>query len=92
MTLQCHTLLNLQIGCLKASGDLHVSEDFYYCCGATNENVIIDKGAISLASVAAWPSGLRRWFKAPVSSEAWFRIQPLPVPWSSKICMHIISL
>ena len=22
----------------------------------------------------AWPSGLRRWFKAPVSSEAWVRI------------------
>ena len=27
----------------------------------------------------AWPSGLRRWFKAPVSSEAWVRIPPLPV-------------
>ena len=26
----------------------------------------------------AWPSGLRRWFKAPVSSEAWVRIPPLP--------------
>ena len=26
----------------------------------------------------AWPSGLRRWFKAPVSSEAWDRIPPLP--------------
>jgi hypothetical protein len=25
----------------------------------------------------AWPSGLRRWFKAPVSSEAWVRIPPL---------------
>uniref|UniRef100_A0A8R1Y294 Uncharacterized protein n=1 Tax=Onchocerca volvulus TaxID=6282 RepID=A0A8R1Y294_ONCVO len=23
---------------------------------------------------ARWPSGLRRWFKAPVSSEAWVRI------------------
>ena len=26
----------------------------------------------------AWPSGLRRWFKAPVSSEAWVRIPLLP--------------
>ena len=29
-------------------------------------------------SLVAWPSGLRRWFKAPVSSEAWVRIPPLP--------------
>ena len=28
--------------------------------------------------LVAWPSGLRRWFKAPVSSEAWVRIPPLP--------------
>ena len=28
--------------------------------------------------VVAWPSGLRRWFKAPVSSEAWVQIPPLP--------------
>ena len=27
----------------------------------------------------AWPSGLRRWIKAPVSSEAWVQIPPLPV-------------
>ena len=26
----------------------------------------------------AWPSGLRRWFKAPVSAGAWVRIPPLP--------------
>ena len=24
-----------------------------------------------------WPSGLRRWFKAPVTSVAWVRIPPL---------------
>ena len=30
----------------------------------------------------AWPSGLRRWFKAPVSSEAWVRI-PL---WLNTFC------
>ena len=29
--------------------------------------------------VVAWPSGLRRWFKAPVSPGAWVRIPPLPV-------------
>ena len=28
-----------------------------------------------LTSVA-WPSGLRCWFKAPVSKEAWVRIPP----------------
>ena len=27
----------------------------------------------------AWPSGLRRWFKAPVISMAWVRIPPLPI-------------
>jgi hypothetical protein len=26
-----------------------------------------------------WPSGLMRWFKAPVSSEPWVRIPPLPI-------------
>ncbi|CAM4707976.1 unnamed protein product [Leuciscus chuanchicus] len=26
----------------------------------------------------AWPSGLRRWIKAPVSSGVWVRIPPLP--------------
>ncbi|KAK9965225.1 hypothetical protein ABG768_004325 [Culter alburnus] len=28
--------------------------------------------------MVAWPSGLRRWIKAPVSSGAWVRIPPLP--------------
>ena len=32
----------------------------------------------NFTTVVAWPSGLRRWFKAPVSSEAWVRIPPLP--------------
>src|SRR4029434_2290896 len=27
----------------------------------------------------AWPSGLRRWIKAPVSLEAWVQIPPLPL-------------
>ena len=34
----------------------------------------------------AWPSGLRRWFKAPVSSEAWVRIPPLPNFFLTKVC------
>ena len=33
----------------------------------------------------AWPSGLRRWFKAPVSSEAWVRIPPLPIAFGKKL-------
>ena len=38
-------------------------------------------GTLKLATQnkkVAWPSGLRRWFKAPVSSGAWVRIPPLP--------------
>ena len=34
--------------------------------------------SLSILVKVAWPSGLRRWFKAPVSSEAWVRIPPLP--------------
>ena len=33
---------------------------------------------IGSSQVVAWPSGLRRWFKAPVISMAWVRIPPLP--------------
>ncbi|KHN78248.1 hypothetical protein Tcan_05522 [Toxocara canis] len=33
-----------------------------------------DTGYSSEFSSARWKSGLRRWFKAPVSSEAWVRI------------------
>ena len=34
----------------------------------------------------AWPSGLRRWIKAPVSSEAWVQIPPLPrLPFGSHL-------
>ena len=31
-----------------------------------------------LLAKVAWPSGLRRWFQAPVISMAWVRIPPLP--------------
>ena len=33
---------------------------------------------LTVVTRVAWPSGLRRWFKAPVSSGAWVRIPPLP--------------
>ena len=33
---------------------------------------------IVLAYQLSWPSGLRRWFKAPVSSEGWVRVLQLP--------------
>ncbi|CAM4707927.1 unnamed protein product [Leuciscus chuanchicus] len=40
----------------------------------------------------AWPSGLRRWIKAPVSSGAWFRIPPLPrQPFRRHLCRLCLS-
>lgn len=42
----------------------------------TNNSQVI--GKLTHVRKVAWPSGLRRWFKAPVSSEAWVRIPPLP--------------
>ena len=39
----------------------------------------------SCSNTVAWPSGLRRWFKAPVSSEARVRIPPLPTGF---VCMR----
>ena len=51
-------------------------------------------------SKVAWPSGLRRWFKAPVSSEAWVRIPPLPdiffsfcsqLPWTTTANLTALS-
>ena len=46
----------------------------------TESKFISDFGETSfkIFKEVAWPSGLRRWFKAPVSSEAWVRIPPLP--------------
>ena len=44
--------------------------------------------AVSLKShEVAWPSGLRRWFKAPVSSGAWVRIPPLPKVLFDAVCL-----
>ena len=49
-------------------------------------NILIPNFSPScLYTKVAWPSGLRRWFKAPVSSEAWVRIPPLPNNFSQKI-------
>ena len=33
----------------------------------------------SSCHLVAWPSGLRRWFKAPVSAGAWVPIPLLPL-------------
>ena len=33
----------------------------------------------TVSQLVGWPSGLRRWFKAPVISMAWVRIPPLPL-------------
>ena len=41
-------------------------------------HLFIDISYLQVNVTVAWPSGLRRWFKAPVSSEAWVRIPPLP--------------
>ena len=42
----------------------------------------------------AWPSGLRRWFKAPVTSVAWVRIPPLSMflPLHQRHCRFFLQL
>ena len=40
------------------------------------------------SSQVVWPSGLRRWIKAPVSQEAWVQIPPLPQIYIYKPCFH----
>ena len=52
---------------------------------------IVEKEYFSDYEVA-WPSGLRRWFKAPVSSEAWVRIPPLPNLFTRHIHIGFIKL
>ena len=49
--------------------------------------IIRHQWAIFVTKVA-WPSGLRRWFKAPVSSEAWVRIPPLPTTFLYYYCYY----
>ncbi len=45
--------------------------------GTVNATAVIPRSMVRIRPVrlylAEWPSGLRRWFKAPVSSEAWVR-------------------
>ena len=40
----------------------------------------------------AWPSGLRRWFKAPVSSEAWVQIPPLPINFVNLLWRGVLTV
>ena len=49
---------------IKVYGGLSIIDSYY--------------GIFMYSNMVAWPSGLRRWFKAPVSSEALVRIPPLP--------------
>ena len=57
-------------------------------CIAYTNNFRGHKESTSLSKYekVAWPSGLRRWFKAPVSSGAWVRIPPLP--YHQLFCKH----
>ena len=50
---------------------------------------IILVGSTVMCQVVAWPSGLRRWFKAPVISMAWVRIPLLPL---ILLCYRILAL
>ena len=43
-----------------------------------------------MSTKVAWPSGLRRWFKAPVTKVAWVRIPPLPDFFFSLFLFHTI--
>ena len=62
----------------------------YSCCKHVPRPLVIlqtncqfhSQGAVDLedktSTKVAWPSGLRHWFKAPVTKVAWVRIPPLP--------------
>ena len=58
-------------------------DEFIQC--VLNIVVEIKFQTLNSSNKVAWPSGLRRWFKAPVSSEAWVRIPPLPNNFSQKV-------
>ena len=61
-------------GSLGVSPIHTITRQYFTCLDKCNEN---SESWLSSQKVA-WPSGLRRWFKAPVSSGAWVRIPPLP--------------
>ncbi len=79
--LQCHCRYqwlvrrckSLQMMC-ELQGSLGFTSSMQYADGIVH---LLKSREIARHRVA-WPSGLRRWFKAPVSSEAWVRIPPLP--------------
>ena len=50
------------------------------------QNNALGHGVQRIEKKVAWPSGLRRWFKAPVSSGAWVRIPPLP---NNSFCFQV---
>ena len=62
------SLLVKQLSCLALNLVLHLVAPMYQ-----------GKGIGKDISKVAWPSGLRRWIKAPVSQEAWVQIPPLPI-------------
>ena len=60
---------------------------------SVNRRMSIESAEFPQPQQVAWPSGLRRWFKAPVSSGAWVRIPPLPRSfWSKAIWKSIVGL
>ena len=60
----------------------------YALCSQELYNISL---TIILYVLVAWPSGLRRWFKAPVSSEAWVRIPPLPTTFFFRLIFLLTS-
>ena len=72
--------------CVKARSVLFENKQWIITQGFTNNIIILSFENLFLyyqfkkefLRKVAWPSGLRRWFKAPVSAEAWVQIPPLP--------------
>ena len=65
---------------------LLVGWECFGCLSARNISILLCISAyrtpfltvVSKDMQVVWPSGLRRWIKAPVSQEAWVQIPPLP--------------
>ena len=75
-TCRCHTLYHDHWEALRACLDSPIWLNFYK----------------KYKQVVGWPSGLRRWFKAPVISMAWVRIPPLPVDFFFSLSLSLFSL
>ena len=75
---------------------IHISYLHIYCLSDFMGDVqlVTQPSGDQSYQVVGWPSGLRRWFKAPVISMAWVRIPPLPIiiffffPPSSLVHVH----